>query len=72
MNTHLSHQVAQQRATDLGLAAEQARLARDHQDAAAPRHPLAAFGRHLLDLRHRHGDVVLPAPGDSCVGEHAS
>jgi hypothetical protein len=70
MNTQLSHQVAQQRATDLALAAERTRLARD-QDAAAPRRPLAALRRRLRDLHHRHGDVVLPTPGDSCVGERA-
>jgi hypothetical protein len=71
MNTQLSHMVANQRATDLTLAAEASRLARE-QDATATRRPLAALRRRLLDLHHRHGDVVLPAPGDSCVGERAS
>jgi hypothetical protein len=71
MNTQLSHVVAQQRGADLTLAAEGSRLARDH-DAVAPRRPLAALRRRLLDLHHRHGDVVLPAPGDGCVGERAS
>lgn len=71
MNTQLSHLVAQQRATDLTLAAERTRLARD-PDAAVPRRPLAALRRRLLDLQHRHGDVVLPTPGDGCVGERSS
>jgi hypothetical protein len=71
MNTQLSHLVAQQRATDLTLAAERTRLAREH-NAAAPRPPLAALRRRLRDLHYRHGDVVLPTPGDGCVGERAS
>jgi hypothetical protein len=71
MNTQLSNLVAHQRATDLTLAGEQSRLARD-QDAAVSRRPLAALRRRLLDLHHRHGDVVLPAPGDGCIGERAS
>ena len=70
MNIHLSRLVAQHRATDLTLAAERERLARD-QDAVAPRRPLAALRTRLLDLHHRHGDVVLPTPSDGCVGERA-
>jgi hypothetical protein len=69
VNTQLNHLVTQQRTTDLTLAAERARLAQD-QDAA-PRRPLAALRGRLLDLHHRHGDVVLPATGDGCVGERA-